>query len=104
VFVLSSRSEGLGSSVLAAMTWGVPVVATRVGGVPELLESGAGLLVEPGQSAELASAVQRVLSDSALRESLIRNAQASLGKYSLDAMAEQVASVYRSCAHTIDGT
>ena len=79
-------------------------MATRVGGVPELLESGAGLLVEPGRSAELASAVHRVLSDPALREGLTQNAYASLGRYSLDAMAEQVATVYRSCAHTLDRT
>jgi glycosyltransferase involved in cell wall biosynthesis len=104
VFVLSSRSEGLGSSVLAAMARGVPVVATRVGGVPEMLESGSGLLVEPGNSVELAAAVHRVLDDPALGESLARNAHAALGKYSVDAMAEQVVSVYRSCVHTLDGT
>jgi glycosyltransferase involved in cell wall biosynthesis len=104
VFVLSSRSEGLGSSVLAAMARGVPVVATRVGGVPELLESGTGLLVEPGNPVELAAAVHRVLGDPGLRESLTGNARAVLGKYSVRAMAERVMSVYRSCAHTLDGS
>jgi L-malate glycosyltransferase len=104
VFVLSSVSEGLGSSVLAAMARGVPVVATRVGGIPDLLELGAGVLVEPRDPVQLAAAVRQVLGDADLRDSLTRNAHAALGKYSVDAMAEQVMSVYRSCAHSLDGS
>jgi L-malate glycosyltransferase len=103
VFVLSSASEGLGSSVLAAMAAGVPVVATRVGGVPDLLDSGAGLLVDPGNPERLAEAVRRVLSEQELSRSLRDKAQEEIPKYSPSAMAERVMSVYRSCAHTLDG-
>jgi glycosyltransferase involved in cell wall biosynthesis len=104
VFVLSSTSEGLGSAVLAAMARGVPVVATRVGGVPDVLGSGAGVLVEPGNPAELATTVHRVLGDQELRRRLTVTAREELGKFSAGAMAEQVLSVYRSCAHSLDGS
>jgi len=103
VFVLSSRSEGLGSSILAAMAQGVPVVATRVGGVSDLLESGAGLMVEPADPDRLSEAVKRLLADSSLQRSLVTKAKEEIGKYRPSAMAEQVLSVYRSCAHLLDG-
>jgi glycosyltransferase involved in cell wall biosynthesis len=104
VYVLSSTSEGLGSSALAAMALGVPVVATRVGGIPDLLQSGRGIMVEPRNPAALAEAVHRVLTDSTLGQELTRAARQELGRYSVGAMAERVLSVYRSCAHSHDGS
>lgn len=103
VFVLSSLQEGLGSSILAAMARGVAVVATRVGGVVDLLGSGGGLMVDAERPVELAEAVRQVLSDQELRRRLIGRAQGELGRYSVSGMAEQVLSVYRSCAHSLEG-
>jgi glycosyltransferase involved in cell wall biosynthesis len=59
LFVLASVHEGLPVAVMEALALGVPVVATRAGGVPELVESGSsGLLVEPGHPDQLAAAIR----------------------------------------------
>jgi glycosyltransferase involved in cell wall biosynthesis len=68
VYVLPSYSEGLPMSVLEAMSAGLPVVTTPVGGLTDVVEDGKqGLLVEPGNVAQLADALDRLLCDPALR-------------------------------------
>ena len=104
VCVLSSTSEGLGSSILAAMALGVPVVATRVGGIPELLGTGAGLMVSPGDASGFAAAVQRVLTEPELREKLTRSGLREASGFSVHGMAERVLGVYRSCVHSLEGS
>jgi glycosyltransferase involved in cell wall biosynthesis len=104
VCVLSSTSEGLGSSILAAMALGVPVVATRVGGIPELLGTGAGLMVSPRDYFGFAAAVRRVLTEPELRENLTRIGRREAARFSVHGMAERVLGVYRSCVHSLDGS
>jgi glycosyltransferase involved in cell wall biosynthesis len=104
VFVLSSTAEGLGSSILAAMALDLPVVASRVGGVVDLLGSGAGVMVSPGSPAEFAAGVRRVLTEPELRENLTRAAREKLGDYSVNTVAARVLGVYRSCVHSLDGS
>jgi glycosyltransferase involved in cell wall biosynthesis len=71
IFVLSTRSEGLPLSILEAMSAGLPVVASRVGGIPELVVDGeTGLLVPPGDPSSLATAIERLMEEPALRDRL----------------------------------
>ena len=68
VFCLSSRLEGLGTSLLDAMAFGVPVVATAAGGIPEAVEDGVtGRLAPPRDPGALAGALADVLGDEARR-------------------------------------
>ena len=69
IFCLPSLSEGLSSAILAAMAARLPVVATSVGGIPELVQNSVtGKLVKPNQPHELALALETLLKDQVLRE------------------------------------
>ncbi len=71
VFVLPSRSEPFGIAIIEAMACGKPVVATKTGGIPEIIENGHdGLLVEPDNAAELADAIQRLMNGPNLRRTI----------------------------------
>jgi glycosyltransferase involved in cell wall biosynthesis len=100
VFVMSSREEGLGTSVLDAMSLGIPVASTSAGGLPEMLDDGAGLLVSPEDPPALAEAVSRILDDGGLRVRLIQQARAVVRQFSAERMAAKVRTVYRSCAQS----
>ena len=96
VFVSTSTDEGLGTSILDAMALGVPVVATRVGGTPELLEGGAGILTAPGSPAAVAEAVDLMLSDAVRRAWTLERAREAVARFDLPGMVEGVRRVYRS--------
>ncbi len=102
VFVMSSKEEGLGTSVLDAMALGVPIAATSGGGIPEMLSGGAGLLSEPGNAPALAASVDRLLREGPLRESVRRAATEKVAEFSAEAMANGVLSVYRSVTESVD--
>lgn len=77
VFVLPTVSEGLGRVVLEAMAAGVPVVASAVGGIPEIIEDGVtGLLVPPGDERALTAKIRWVLEHTVEAEEMSRRARA----------------------------
>lgn len=100
VFVLPSRSEGLSNTILEAMASGRPVVATRVGGADELVEDGlTGTLVPPGDPDALASAIHRVLRDTALRDKMgAAGRRRALTRFTLDRMMRDYRNFYCALA------
>jgi glycosyltransferase involved in cell wall biosynthesis len=100
IFAMSSVSEGLGTSLLDAMACARPIVATRVGGIPELVDDGVnGLLVPPRDERSLAAALVRLLSDSALRQRMGEAGSARVReRFTLERMVRETASVYARVA------
>lgn len=89
--LLSSTWENFPHSVVEALAAGTPVIATLVGGVPEVVHDGEnGLLVPPGDAAALAAAIRRYRDDEALRERLRAAAAPSVDAYRRDVLLAQV--------------
>ncbi len=98
VFVLPSRSEALPNSIMEAMAAGLPVVASAVGGIPELVDEGrTGRLVPPGDANALAEALLSLLEQPERAEAFGRAARRKLEHtYSFDRMVEQFEQLYQS--------
>jgi glycosyltransferase involved in cell wall biosynthesis len=95
VFVLSSHMENAPMALLEAMAAGIPVVATEVGGVPEIVGDGTAQLVPPGDDAALAEAVARLLDDPALARQQAEAARRLVEeRFSADANAEATLALY----------
>ena len=93
-----SRSEGMSNTLLESMAAGAPVVATRVGGAPEVLRDGEnGLLVAPGDVEAIAAAMCRLLAAPSEARAMGRAARtAVLEKYSMDRVVERTTHLYNS--------
>jgi len=96
VFVMPSFWEGLPLAMVLAMGAGVPVVATRVAGIPEVVQDGVtGLLVPPGDSGELGAALSRVVNDDTTRVLLGQAARAFVGpRFGVDGYVRSVTALY----------
>jgi len=96
ISVLTSRSESLSNAIMESMAAGVPVVATRVGGNPELVRDGeTGFLVSPGKEEELVTALDRLLAQSSLRTEFgQRGRDFAQAHFGVDAMREQYVHMY----------
>ncbi|MFV2067831.1 MAG: glycosyltransferase [Pirellulales bacterium] len=98
LFALSSDSEGTPLALLEAWATHLPVVATAVGGLPELVEDGkTGVLVPPGDPKSLTEAFTHLLSDETLRTALAEAGHATVrARFTLRAMADRYAQEYRT--------
>jgi glycosyltransferase involved in cell wall biosynthesis len=98
VFVLSSNWEGNPLAVMEAMAAGLPVVATAVGGVPELVESGQqGILVPPGDCSAFTDAMRTLLNDPEKRTAMANAARArATATFNVERMAQGYESIYRA--------
>ncbi len=82
VAVLSSLSEGSPNALLEAMAAGVPVVATRVGGIPEIVTHGeSSLLIEPRDTSAMSNAIASILSDTGLAQRLVENSSERIRRH-----------------------
>ena len=97
ISVLCSRGEGFPNSLVEAMAAGRPIVATRVGGVPDVVLDGTtGLLVSPADPAQLAASIQSLLEDRDLRERFARAGQERARElFFVDRVMNQVDELYR---------
>ena len=97
VFVLPSLTEGTPMSLLEAMAKGVPVVASAVGGVPRVVESGKnGMLVPPAKSDEIAQAIRLLYEKKDIRSNLAREAKKTIQeKYDIRAWIHEIETLYR---------
>ncbi len=97
LFVLPSLSESFGLVAVEAMATGLPVVATRVGGIPGIVDENTGILVEPGNPIELRKAIAKLESDPELRARMGRLGRRKAEKmFSWQRVADEYISLYES--------
>lgn len=96
VLVMPSLSEPFGIVLLEAMACGLPIVATNVGGIPEIVQDGEnGFLVEPESSEEIADRVLKLLENDDLRRRISQNNIEEVKNYSWEAVVDKLEKVYQ---------
>jgi len=95
IFAIPSLVEPFGLVALEAMACGRPIVATRVGGLAEILEEGkTGLMMEPGNAEALADAIVRLINHNKLRLRLSRNAREEVKRYNWETIGQEYLKAY----------
>lgn len=95
IFILPSNYEGMPITLIEAMATGLPIVATAVGGVPDMIEDGkSGLLVDVSKE-KIADAIIRLLKDEALREKVSHGAMMKASDFSLENMTKAYVELYQ---------
>jgi glycosyltransferase involved in cell wall biosynthesis len=96
ILVLPSYHEGMPISIIEAMAAGLPIIATNIGGIPDLVKNNlTGILITPGDIAQLANAVDRLAHSSELRKMFGEEARRSaIANHDINQIAEQIVSFY----------
>ncbi|GAB7026155.1 glycosyltransferase [Geotalea toluenoxydans] len=102
LYVLSSLDEGIPLTLLEAMYFGVPVIATRVGGVPEVVSNGiTGILLPPDDAPAMAAAISNTLTDHVKRDRMVSRAKKEIAmKYDVGTWIAKIESLYESGAQS----
>lgn len=96
LFAFPSRNEGLGSTLLDVMDAGVPIIASNVGGIPDIvIDNETGILVPVNDSSALEAAIIRLSNDKPLQAKLVEGAKKQLENYTPKKMAESYTSLYQ---------
>ena len=105
LFVLPSVAEAFGLVLTEALYLGTPVVATRVGGIPEIVTDGSdGLLVPPANPPALADAITELLNDPERRSRMAgAGREKIMGKFRFDEMVQAYEAIYQQLCSTIQG-
>lgn len=104
LFAFPSLSEGMGRALVEAMAAGLPIVASKVCGIPEVLAHGeAGCLVEPASALSLARGIETLLLDPELRYRLASAACERARSYSVESMLQKIEAVYQSVLGSENG-
>ena len=103
IFIRPSLSEGLGSAFLEAMAAGVPIIGTRVGGIPDFLVDGeTGLFCEAQNPQSIAEKIKLLLADETLRQKLITNGKKLVAeKYNWNIIVKQMEEIFNKITFTI---
>ncbi|OWY63895.1 glycosyl transferase family 1 [cyanobacterium TDX16] len=97
VFILPSYNEGLPMAVLEAMSWGLPVITTPVGGIPEVVSANQnGLLVPPGNILQITASMEMLIEDENLRLHLGNNAKRTMATFDVRNYFDSLVEIYYS--------
>jgi glycosyltransferase involved in cell wall biosynthesis len=94
-FILPSYNEGLPMALLEAMSWGLPIITTPVGGIGEVIKhQETGLIIEPGNTTQLTDAIKLLVTDNSLRLTLGTNARTKVSQFSVDNYSHSLSELY----------
>ena len=97
IYIQPSYFESLGIAIIEAMGYGIPIVASRTGGIPELVETGKnGILITPGSTDELFNALSSLIEDSSLRQKMGECSLKSSTQFTLEKMESDIVELYKS--------